>query len=100
LGEGSHGLLCSQARPLTNFRDAHTPIRLPMYRDLVQSHSRVQARAKSVAAPLVRTHARNIEVLTDFQPVNTVGNLGVLARLLNSRTETGVLQRDAVFVAA
>jgi hypothetical protein len=39
-------------------------------------------------------------VLTDFQPVNPLGNLGVLARLLNSRTKIGVSQRDAVFVAA
>jgi hypothetical protein len=29
-------------------------------------------------------------VLTDFQIVNTLGNLGVLAWLLNSRTEIGV----------
>jgi hypothetical protein len=71
-----------------------------MYRDLVQARSRVQARAKSVAAPLVCTNARNVEVLTDFQPVNTVGNLAVLARLLNSWTEVGVSQRDAVLVAA
>jgi hypothetical protein len=33
-------------------------------------HRRIQAGAKSVAAPLVCTNARNIEVLTDFQPVN------------------------------
>jgi len=39
-------------------------------------------------------------VLTDFQPVNTLGDLGVRARLLNSRTETRVSQRDAVFIAA
>ena len=31
----------------------------------------------------------NIEVLTDFQPVNAVGDLAVLARLLDSRTEIG-----------
>jgi hypothetical protein len=39
-------------------------------------------------------------VLTDFQPVNMLGNLWVLARLLNSLTEIGVSERDAVFVAA
>ena len=92
--------LRSHARPFADFRDAHTPVRLPAHRDLVQPHSRIQAGAKSVAAPLVRTHARNIEVLTDAQPVNTLGNLGVLARLLNSRTEICVSQRDAMFVAA
>ena len=59
----------------------------------------VQARAESVAAPLVRAHAPNIEVLTDFQPVNTLGNLGVLAGLLNSRTKIRVLERDAMSVA-
>ena len=60
---------------------------------------RVQATAKSAAAPLVCTNAGNIEVLTAFQPVNTVGNLAVLARLLNSWPAKGVLQREAVFVA-
>jgi len=88
------------ARPFADFRDAHTPVRLPTYRDLVEPHSRIQAGSKSVAAPLVCTDARNIEVLTDSQPVNTLGNLGVLARLLNSRTEIGVPQRDAVPIAA
>jgi hypothetical protein len=39
-------------------------------------------------------------VLTDAKPVNTLGNLGVLARLLDSRTEIGVSQRDAVSIAA
>ena len=69
-------------------RDAHTPLRLPTYRDLVEPHSRIQAGAKSVAAPLVCSNALNIEMLTEFQPVNTLGNLGVLALLLNSRTES------------
>jgi hypothetical protein len=32
--------------------------------------------------------------------VNTLGNLGILARLLNSRTEIGVSQCDAALVAA
>ena len=92
--------LDSQAGPLPDFRDAHAPVRLPAYRDFVQPRSRVQAGAKSVAAPLVCADARNVEVLTDFQPVNTLGDLAVLARLLDSRTEIGVSQRDAVFVAA
>jgi len=39
-------------------------------------------------------------VLTYFQPVNTLGNLWVLARLLNSLAEVGVSECDAVFVAA
>src|SRR5882762_2615176 len=99
-GHGSLRLQASQARPLPDLRDAHTSIRLPAQRDFVQPYSRIQARAKSVAAPLICADARNIEVLTDFQPVNTLGNLGVLARLLNSRTEIRVSQRDAVFVAA
>ena len=90
----------SQARPFPDFRDAHAPVRLPTHRDLVQPRSRVQAGAESVAAPLVRAHALNIEVLTDLQPVNAVGDLAVLARLLDARTEIGVPQRDAVSVAA
>jgi hypothetical protein len=92
--------LCSQTRPLPDLRDAHTSIRLPAHRDFVQPYSRIQARAKSVAAPFICADARNIEMLTDFQPVHTRGNLGVLARLLNARTEIRVSQRDAVFVAA
>ena len=90
----------SQARPFPDFRDAHAAVRLPAHRDPVQPRSRVQAGAESVAAPLVRADARNIEVLTDFQPVNTVGDLAVLARLLDARTEISVPQRDAVLVAA
>ncbi len=39
-------------------------------------------------------------MLTDLQPVNTLGNLAVLAWLLDSRTEIGVSERDAVSVAA
>ena len=39
-------------------------------------------------------------MLTDLQPVNTLGNLRLLARLLNSRTEIGVSQRGAAAVAA
>jgi hypothetical protein len=98
-GENAPAPLGLQAVPLPNLRDAHTPVRLPTHRDLVQPHSRIQAGAKSVPTPLVRTDARNVEVLTDFQPVNTLGNLGVLARLLNSRTKIGVSERDAVFVS-
>jgi len=88
------------ARPFPDFRDAYAPVRLPAHRDLVQPRSRVQTATKSVAAPLVGADARNIEVLTDFQPVNAVGDLAVLARLLDARTEEGVSQRDAVFIAA
>ena len=87
-------------RPHTNFRDPHASIQLPAYRDLVQPRSGVQPRSESVAAPLVPPDAANVEVLTDFQPVNPVGNLAVLARLLDAWTEIGVLQRDAVSVAA
>ncbi|MGB8782131.1 MAG: hypothetical protein WCD02_03365 [Terriglobales bacterium] len=90
----------SNARPFPDFRHAHTPVRLPTHRDPVQPRSRVQAGAESVAAPLICADARNIEVLTDLQPVDAVGNLAVLARLLDSRTEIGVSQRDAVSIAA
>jgi hypothetical protein len=83
--------LSRQARPLPHFRHTHTPIRLPLHRDFVQPRSRIQTGAKSVAAPLVCTDAPNIEVLTDFQSPKALGNLGILARLLNSRTEIGVL---------
>ena len=92
--------LDAHATPLPDFRDAHAPVRLPTDRDLVQPRSRVQAGAKSIAAPLVRANPRNMEVLTDPQPVNAVGNLAVLAWLLNSWTEIGVLERDEVSIAA
>jgi hypothetical protein len=62
--------------------------------------SGVQARTKSVAAPLVRAYRSDIEVLTDLQPLGAVGNLAVLALLLDAWTEIGVSQRDAVSVAA
>jgi hypothetical protein len=39
-------------------------------------------------------------VLTDFQSANTLGDFWIFARLLNSGTEIGVSQRDAVPVAA
>jgi len=39
-------------------------------------------------------------VLTDPQSVNAVRDFAVLARLLDAWTEIGVLQRDAVLVAA
>lgn len=48
----------------------------------------------SVPTPL------DVEMLTHFQPVNAIRNLAVRARLLDSRTEKGVSQRDAVSVAA
>jgi hypothetical protein len=44
--------------------------------------------------------ARNVEVLTDFQPVDEGRDLAVLARLLDAWTDVGVPQCDAVFVAA
>jgi hypothetical protein len=39
-------------------------------------------------------------VLTDFQPVNAIRDLAVLARLFDARSEVGVQQRDAALVAA
>jgi hypothetical protein len=39
-------------------------------------------------------------MLTDFEPVNAVGNLAVRARLLDKWAKIGVLQRDAVFISA
>jgi hypothetical protein len=39
-------------------------------------------------------------VLTDPQPVNTIRNLAVSARMLDAWSEVGVPQRDAVLVAA
>ncbi|MFZ0732137.1 MAG: hypothetical protein WAM79_07420 [Candidatus Sulfotelmatobacter sp.] len=39
-------------------------------------------------------------MLTDLEPVDSVSNLAVLARLLDARTEIGVPQRDAVSIAA
>jgi len=42
----------------------------------------------------------NVEVLTDFQPVNAGRDLAVPARLLGAWAEVGVPQCDAAFVAA
>ena len=39
-------------------------------------------------------------MLTDFQSVNTLGNLGVLARLLDAWAKIRVSQSDAVSIAA
>jgi hypothetical protein len=66
----------------------------------VQPRSSIQAGAESVAAPLVYADARNVEVLTDLQPLNAGRDLAVLARLLDAWTDVGVPQCDAVFVAA
>lgn len=85
---------------MTDFRDTHAPVWQPVNGDPVQSRSRVQAGAESVAAPLVRADARNLEVLPDFQPVNAGRDLAVLARLLDPWTEIGMLQRDAAFIPA
>jgi hypothetical protein len=68
---------------------------------LARSESRNrQARAESVSTPFVRAYAANIKVLTDFQFMNTVGNLAVLTGLLDPQTEIGVLQRNAIPIAA
>ena len=92
--------LASNARPFPDLRDAHASVWLPTHRDSIQPSSRVQAGAESVAAPLVGADAPNVEVLTDLDSVNAARDLAVLARLLDSRTEKGVSQRDAVLVAA
>jgi hypothetical protein len=42
----------------------------------------------------------NVKVLTDFELVNTVGELAIRPRLLDPRTEVSVLQSDAAIVAA
>jgi hypothetical protein len=39
-------------------------------------------------------------MLTDFEPVNAVGEFAVRSRLLDARTEIGVRQRNAVPIAA
>jgi hypothetical protein len=86
--------------PLTDFRDTHAAIRQPANGDPVQPRSRVHAGAESVAAPLVRSDARNLEVLPDLQPVNAGRDLAVLARLLDPWTEISVPQLDAAFIPA
>ena len=63
-----------------------TPVRQPVR----TPSSRVQAGTESVAAPLVRADALNVEVLTDLQPVNAGRDLPVLARLLDAWTDVGV----------
>jgi hypothetical protein len=60
----------------------------------------MQSETESVATPLVCGDAPNFEVLPNSQPVNTVGDLAVFARLLDSRTEVAVPERDAGLVAA
>lgn len=92
--------MCPQARPFPDLRDPHAPVRLPAHRDPVEPRSRVQARTKSVAAPLIGSDAPNIKVLTYVEPVNAIRNLAVRTRLLDAWTEVGVLQSDAVLVAA
>jgi hypothetical protein len=87
-------------RPPSDLRDAHTPVRLTAHRDLIHSQCRIQAGSESVSAPLVCADARNVEVLTDFQFMNSVGNLAVRSRLLDTWTEIGVLECDAVSIAA
>ncbi|MGB6625477.1 MAG: hypothetical protein WBE43_11900 [Candidatus Acidiferrales bacterium] len=97
---GAVGHLDSNARPFPDLRDAHAPVWLPAHRHPVQPRSSIQAGAESVAAPLVYADARNVEVLTDPQPVNAGRDLAVLARLLDAWTEVRVSQRDAALVAA
>jgi len=92
--------LRSPDSPLPDLRNANAPTRQPAHRDPVQPRSSIQAGAESVAAALVYAGARNVEVLTDFQPVNAGRDLAVLARLVDAWTEIRVPQRDAVFVAA
>lgn len=92
--------LSSHARPSPNFRDAHASVRQPAHLDPVQPRSRVQAGSESVPASLVRAEASNIEMLTDPQPVNTFGDFGILAQLLDAGTKVSVLQSDAPLVAA
>jgi hypothetical protein len=93
-------LLAELVRPLPDFRDTHAAVRQPAHRDPVQPRRRVQAGAESVAAPIVRADARNLEVLSDFQPVNAGRDLAVLARLLDPWTEISVSQCDAAVAAA
>jgi hypothetical protein len=64
------------------------------------TRSRVQAGAESVAAPLAYADARNVEVLTDLQPVNAGGDLAVPARLHDAWTDAGVPQCHATRVDA
>lgn len=92
--------LDSHDAPHPDLRDAHAPVWLPAHRHPVHPRSSIQAGAESVAAALVYADARNVEVLTDLQPVNAGRNLAVLARLLDAWTDIGVPQCDAVFVVA
>ncbi len=98
--EVANSLSFSHARPLPDLRDAHAPVRLPAHRDPVEPRSRVQARTKSVAAPLIGSDAPNIKVLTYFEPVNAIRNLAVRTRLLDAWTEIRMLQSDAALIAA
>jgi hypothetical protein len=66
--------LDSHAAPFPDFRDPHAAIRLTAHRHPVLHRSRSQAAAESVAAPLVRADALDIDVLTNSQPVNAVGD--------------------------
>jgi len=69
--------LRSHARPFPDLRDAHAPVWLPVNRHPVQPRSRVQAGVESVAAPLVRADAPNIE-----EPVNAVcSGMAILRRI-------------------
>ena len=87
--------LFRKARPFPDLRDAHAPIRLTANREPVLHRSRSQARSKSVEASLVRADSFDVKMLTDFESMDAVGKLAVLAGLLDPWTKKGVLQRDA-----
>jgi hypothetical protein len=76
---GSNPQLCSHARPHPDFHYAHAAVRQPAQRDPVQPRSSIQAGAESVAAALFYADARNVEVLTDLQPLNAGRELSVPA---------------------
>lgn len=86
--------------PQANSRDAHASVGQPAHRDLVEPSSRIQTGSESVSAPLVRSDAGNIKMPPDPQPVNSVGDLAIRARLLDPWTEIRMLQSDAMLVAA
>ena len=60
----------------------------------------MEAGAKPVSAALVCVDARDVEVLADFQSMNPLGYLAVLARRLNPGAKAAMSQGNAVLVAA
>ena len=75
-------------------RDVHASVRLPAHRHPVQPRSRNGIGCGSARL----SRCRNVEVLTDLQPVNAGCDLAVLARLLDAATEVRVPQCDATRV--